>query len=299
MIDYFRQIGKLNKLKDLWFGLFFLKAGLSLLLVIPFYLVNNAVLSSSLFSKTLIDSWDVSVLLEMFFGRGELIPQYLIFVFVGAIIYVAIMQFINGGLYHLFVSGRFEKPDWRQFFAECGSGFILHIKITVIMIFVYLLLLFAGMFFVNIIGMASGTLIGLPVVLMTGVKLLILALIILSASVFSDSARATAAAYPDKPFREILTIASIYFKPALKKLVILYIITYIPFFIFWLLTEWLALIVVGTIGGLIGIAIEIVLLQVCSFTRSGQKLWYLVCFGKEFRAKNQGRFLPEQVKLEL
>lgn len=299
MIDIFKQISKLNKLKDLWFGLFFLKAGISLLIVIPFYLVNNSVLSSSLFSKTLIDSWDISVISEMFFGRGELISQFLIFVFVGAVIYVALKQFINGGLYYLFVSGRFEKADWRQFFAECGLGFNVHLKITIMMIFVYILLLFAGMFFVNIIGMASGHLVGMPVIVMTGFKLLILGLIIVAASIFSDCARASAAAYPDKPFREILTIASNYFKPTLKKLMILYILTYIPFFIFWILTEWLSLIVVGSIGGLIGIAIELILLQVCSFTRSGQKLWYLICFGKEFRSKNQGRFLPEQVRLEL
>lgn len=299
MIDIFKNIGRLLKIKDIWFGLFFLKAGLSLLIVIPFYLMNNAVLSASLFSKTLIDSWDFSVLSEMFFGRGELISQYLIFVFIGAVIFVAIKQFINGGLYYLFVSGRFEKTDWREFFAECGFGFNIHIKITIMMIFVYILLLFAGMFFVNMIGMASGHLVGFPVIIMTGFKLLILALIILAASIFSDCARATAAAYPDKPFREILTIASSYFKPSLKKLLVLYITTYIPFFILWLLTEWLSLTAVSSIGGLIGIVIEIVLLQAGSFTRSGQKLWYLICFGKEFRSKNQGRFLPEQVTLEL
>ncbi len=299
MFETYKQINRLSSIKDLWFGMFFLKAGLSLLIVIPFYLVNNTVLSSSLFSKTLINSWDFSIISEMFFGRGELISQYLIFVFIGAVIYVAIKQFINGGLYYLFVSGQFEKTDWRKFFAECGLGFNIHIKITIMMIFVYVLLLFAGMFFVNIIGMASGHLVGLPVVIMTGFKLLILALIILAASIFSDCARAAAAVYPDKPFREILTIASNYFKPSLKKLLVLYIITYAPFFIFWLLTEWLSLMAVSTIGGLIGIAIEIVLLQASSFTRSGQKLWYLICFGKKFRSKNQGRFLPEQATLEL
>ncbi len=299
MVDTIRQMSRLLKIKDLWFGLFFLKAGLSLLFVIPFYLVNNGVLSSSLFSKSLVNSWDFSVLSEMFFGRGEILSQYLIFVFVGAVIYAAIIQFINGGLYYLFGSGQFEKIDWRTFYAECGLGFNFHIKITVMMIFVYILLLFAGMFFVNIIGMASGHLVGMPVIIMTGCKLIILGLIILAASIFSDCARAAAAAYQDKPFREILTIASGYFKPSLKKLLIIYLITYIPFFIIWLVAEWLSLTVVGSIGGLIGIMIEIVLLQTCSFARSGQKLWYLISFGKEFRSKNQGRFLPKQVTLEL
>ncbi|MCP4705739.1 MAG: hypothetical protein GY865_14160, partial [candidate division Zixibacteria bacterium] len=204
-----------------------------------------------------------------------------------------------GGLYYLFVSGQYDKINWREFFAECGLGFNINIQITIMMAFVYVLLLFAGMFFVNIIGMASGHLVGLPVVIMTGFKLMILGLIVLAASIFSDCAGAAAVVYPEKQFREILTTASGYFKPALKKLLILYIVTYIPFFIFWILTEWLALFVVGSVGGLIGIMLELVLFQICSFTRSGQKLWYLICFGKEFRSKNQGRFLPEQVTLGL
>ena len=134
MINRFKQMGRLLRIKDLWFGLYILKAGLALLMIIPFYLVNNAVLSSSLFSKSLLSNWDISVLIEMFIDRGELIPQYLIFVFVGAVIYVAVMQFVNGGLYYLFVSGQIEKPDWRQFFAECGMGFNINIKITIMMI---------------------------------------------------------------------------------------------------------------------------------------------------------------------
>jgi len=299
MLNTFKQIRNLLKIRDVWFGLFILKAAFSLLLVIPFYLVNNGVLSASLYSKTLIDSWDFSVLSEMFYGRGELIPQYFIFLFIGAVIYVAIKQFINGGLYYLLISREFEKVDWKAFFAECGLRFNIHIKITVMMIFVYVLLLFAGMFFVNIIGIASGHLVGMPVVIMTGFKLLILGLIILAASIFSDCARAAAAAYPEKSFRELLSIASLYFKPSLKKLLVIFIITYIPYFIFWILAEWLSLAVVGSIGGLIGIMIEIILLQLCSFMRSGQKLWYLLSFGNEFRQNNQGRFLPKQVKLEL
>jgi len=299
MIDIFKNIIRLKTVKDLWVGMYLIKAGLSLLIVIPFYLVNNAGLSSSLFSKPLIDSWDMSVIVEMFAGRGELVPQYFIFVFVGAIIFLAIKQFINGGLYYLFVSGKYDKIDWREFFAECGIQFNMNIKITLMMVFVYLLLLFAGMFFVNIIGMASGHLVGFPVIIMAGLKLLILGLIVLSASIFSDCARAAAVVYPEKEFREVLTVAAGYFRPALRHLLVLYMITYLPFLVIWILVEWVALIAVGSIGGLIGIFIELILLQLCSFSRSGQKLWYLICFGKEFRSKNQGRFLPEQVSLGL
>ena len=102
----FNQIRTLFKIRDLWIGLFILKAGFSLLLIIPFYLVNNSVLSSSHFSGSLINNWDFSVISEMFFGRGELVAAFILFIFIGLIIYIALMQFINGGLYYLFVSGR-------------------------------------------------------------------------------------------------------------------------------------------------------------------------------------------------
>ena len=167
------------------------------------------------------------------------------------------------------------------------------------MIIVYALLLFAGMFFVNMIGMAAGHMVGTPVLIMTLFKLLILVLIILAASIFSDSVRAAAVAYPDKPFRELLQSGSEYFKQSLKRLFIIYIITFIPFFLIWILAEWSALFAVGTVGGLIGIFIEIILFQLTSFIRNGQKLWYLCCLGKDFRGKHQGRFLPEQATLDL
>jgi hypothetical protein len=299
MREVFRQIPILLKIRELWLGLYFLKFGLSLLVVIPFYLVNNSVLSSSIFSQTLIESWDFSVLIEMFFGRGEVFSQYLIFVFIGLVIYVAIWQFLNGGVYYLFVSGRLEKINWRDFFAECGIGFNMHLKITMMMLVVYALLLFAGMFFVNIISMAGGHLVGKAVLIMDLFKLSILMLIMLAASIFSDAVRATASAFLDKPFRENMKIASEYFKSALRRLFKIYLITFVSFLIFWGAAGWLSMSVIDGVGGLIGISIEIILFQMISFVRNGQKLWYLTCFGKDYISKYQGRFLPEQISLNL
>ncbi len=299
MRDVFRQFPVLLKLRELWLGLYLLKFGLSLLIVIPFYLVNNSVLSSSVFSRPLIDSWDFSVLTEMFFGRGEVFAQYLIFIFVGLVIYIAIWQFLNGGIYYLLVSGRFEKIDWRDFFAECGSGFNTHLKITMMMFVIYALLLFAGMFFVNIISVAGGHLVGKPVLVMFMFKLSILMLIMLAASIFSDAFRATVSAYPEKSLRESIRIASEYFKQALKRLLGVYMITFIPLLIFWLMAGLLSFSAISTIGGLVGISIEIIIFQFISILRTGQKLWYLTCFGKDYRSGNQGRFLPEQVSLNL
>jgi hypothetical protein len=299
MKGIFKEIGKLKTIRRLWFGLYFFKFATALLFVIPIYLTTNSVLSSSRFSKTLASHWDISVILEMFFGRGELLPVYLALFFIAGVIYVALMQFVNGGLYYTIVSGRLENIDWKEFFAECGIGFNNHIKITILMLFVYVLLFIAGTFFVNILDMTGDDMIGFTVLVLMSFKGIILLLIILVASVFSDTARATATAYPDKNFREILKIASDFFRPAFFKIMLIFLATFISFVIVWGLFQWLAFAVLGAIGGLIGIVIELLLFQLISFTRTGQKLWYLLLFGKAYREKNQGRFLPEQVKLNL
>jgi hypothetical protein len=299
MIEIFKNTGKLKSVKNLWLGLYLLKATLALLFVVPFFLSINAGLSSSEFSRTLVSSWDISVMIEMFFGRGEIIPLYLLFISMAVIVYALIMQYVNGGLYYLFVSGRIKEINWHEFFAECGLRFNIHIKITVFMAIVYFLLFMAAMFVVNIIGVAGGHLIGTPALILMIFKMIIIFLVLLAASIFSDSVRASAAAYPEKQFGELLKIASSYFRPAMGKLVRIYIITYLPFLAIWALTEWLSLQSVGLIGGFLGIFIEFILFQLASSVRTGQKLWYLICFGGDFHEKHEGRFLPQQAKLAL
>ena len=58
MLEVFRQIARLIKLKNVWLGLFILKAGIAIFLALAFYLANNSYLSTSLYSKGLIRAWD-------------------------------------------------------------------------------------------------------------------------------------------------------------------------------------------------------------------------------------------------
>ena len=138
---------------------------------------------------------------------------------------------------------------------------------------------------------------GTPALIFGLIKLLIMLLILAAASVFSDSARAASAAFPEKGLRSLLKTASDFFKPRLFMLMKIYIITYFPFFLIWLLVEWLALGVTEGIGGLAGIGIEFFLFQAAAVSRTGQKLWYLLCLGSEFHSQYPGRFIPEQTEL--
>ncbi len=283
----------------LWLGIYLVKAILALIVVIPVYLSANAVLSPSVFSKSLMSSWDVSVLVELLFQKGDAIGLFAGYILTATILYLIVMQFINGGLYYVVVSGKKISESKKDVWNECGSRFFGHIKITLLMLIVYMMLLFSGLFIVNVFAAFGQNLIGPPALIFLFGKLVIVFLILLAASIFSDSARAALAADPDKTFKEILKIAADFFRPRFTKIIRVYIVTYLPFIIIWLFVEYVALMVIGGIGGLVGIFLEFVLFQIASGARTAQKLWYLFYLGADFRANHSGRFIPQQVELKL
>jgi len=289
-MNILHQLRNLIKIKSLWLYLYLLKAVISFLLILPFYMTFNSYLAPSLYAKTLTNSWDMSVIVELLGHSGEFIPGFIMTIIIGAIIFITIIQFINGGLYYVIVSGKYSEINWREFFAECGVNFGTHIKITLLMSVIYLVLIPAGLFFTNIIGMAGGHLIGKAALFLSLFRLVIMFLILLAVSVFSDVMRAATTA-------DVLKIASDYFRPRMFKLTGLFIVTWLPFFLVWLVVESLALVVIGLSLGIIGITIEFILFQISAVTRTGQKLWYLIILGHNFRMLNPGRFIPEQVEL--
>jgi len=294
-----KQLRYLFKIRKLWLYLYLLKAILSFLITLPFYMTFNSDLAQSLFSKTIARSWDMSVILELLSHSENFIPTYIMVLFIGGIIFLALMQFLNGGLYYVIVSGKSDKINWGEFYAECGKNFGTHLKITLLMALVYLILIPAGMFLVNAISMIGGRLLGTAALIMSMIQLLILTLILLAASTFSDIARATSTAFPNKAFGEMLKIAADYFRPRMFRLVKYFIITWIPFFIIWMAVESLSLGVIGLSLGLFGIVGEFLLFQISAVARTGQKLWYLLIIGNDYRKINPGRFQPEQVELNL
>ena len=295
-------LGAFKKLLDaraLWIFIFLLKALFALAFILPFYLLTDSLLSSSVYSRRILADWDISVLIELFSGRMELIPTFLLFGFIAGLVFLIIMQFLNGGIYYLAISGKIKSIRWSEFFAECVSNFKAHMMVTGMMMIIYLVIAIAGLFFVNIIGLAGGKLVGNAAMTMAAAKAMLLLLIFLTTSIFSDSARAAITTKPGQSFRENLKNAADFFRPNMIRLIRCYLITYTSFLCVWLITEWLGLRSVEMLGSIVGILLEFILFQICSFVRSGQKLWYLFIFGVRFRAVNPGRFLPEQAELDL
>jgi len=299
MTEILTQFNKLLQIRKLWLYLYLFKATLAFLMILPFYMTYNSIMASSLYSKTLSGNWDLSVITELIAHTDSSIPSLLMVLLIGGIIYVIGMQFINGGLYYLIISRDFERIDWRMFFAECGMNFGTHVKITFIMMIVYSLLIPASMFLVNLIGVAGESIIGWTAAIFTLFKISLILLILTVASIYSDSVRAASASYPNKTFREIIKVGSEFYKPRLWKLLGIFIITYIPFLIIWLIAEWSALKSVSVLPASIGIFAEFMIFQVVSAARTGQKLWYLAVFGLKFKSDYPGRFVPKQAELNL
>jgi hypothetical protein len=297
MQQVFVQTRSLIEIRRLWLYLYLFKATLSALLALPFFVTCDLALSQSLLSNSLLGSWDVSVLTELYSQKSAALSSLIMITVAGAIIYVTMMQFLNGGIYYILVSRKFSEAGWKGFFFECGARFRMHVKITILMMIVYSLLIPAGMFFVGLIAFAGGHLVGPPALVFNLFKLAVLLLILLAASIFSDSVRAASAAFPDKSFRETLKIGSDYFRPRLFRLLRVFIVTYVAFLLIWLVVEWLALESVNALTGTVGLLLEFILFQTAALARTGQKLWYLLFLGRDFHSASPGRFVPEQVEL--
>ncbi len=299
MREVLRHFRKLLKYKLLWSYLFLLKLLISFLLIVPIFLESNSRLAPSLHSSPLITEWNIGVLVELFVNQSELPIVYLLYILVGAFIFVGIMQFLNGGLYYLMVSGEVGTNKWREFFAECGANFIVHLKITLFMTVIYIILLPASLFFVNMIGVAGQSLMGAAAIIFMLFKAGIIFAVLLAASIFSDSIRAASTVHPGMPLTELIKLGANYYRPNMIKMVGIFLLTYMPFLIIWGLVESLSLGAVSIFGGMVGIILELSLFQISALARTGQKLWYLILFGRHFKETNPGRFLPEQVQLNL
>ncbi len=299
MRDVFRQSGRLWEMRFLWIYLYLFKLVIAAIFVFPFFVTANVSLSGSEFTKTLLKCWDISVIVEFIAHRGNTVLPLMAIFLTGGLLYVIFMQFINGGLYYAVTSGQYSKITRRVFFEECGANFGTHLRITVMMLLVYIILIPAGMFFVGIIGTLGDHLSGTPMLVFNIVKMLILLAILAVASTFSDSLRTTAAAFPDKSFREILGQAANYFRPRLLKLFMMFVVTYIPFVIIWIASEYTAFEIAALLTGIIGLFLEFVLFQITSVARTGQKLWYLLTLGHSYRGVSPGRFIAKQAELKL
>jgi hypothetical protein len=256
----------------LWWWLYLAKLLLALVITLPLLAVTDAVLSTSAFGGALLRSWSVDVLAELILTQERLLPVFVLVLFSYSALVFLFKQFINGGIYTSLLAKR--PLGRRQFFAESAAGLRGNLKISLIMAVIYLLLAVvsqtvAEMFPADLFGnFGWGTFLNLFV------HWAFLYLFLIAGSVFSDLLRLHLAAQPESRLLKRLKTMLVFYRSRFVKLNGVYYLYFVPLVIIWLLIEKLALAITGGLGTMVGVILELALLQFCSWLRTGQSLLF-------------------------
>ncbi|RME18996.1 MAG: hypothetical protein D6800_14890, partial [Candidatus Zixiibacteriota bacterium] len=124
----------------LWPLLYTLRLVLALLFTLPVLMLTSQQLDSSQFARPLLQYWSLDVIGELIGTREDLLPQAMAMLLSFAVIAFLVKQFLNGGVYDTYLSGRPFSVS--RFFGEGGSRFTANLQVSLVMLPVYAVLLF-------------------------------------------------------------------------------------------------------------------------------------------------------------
>lgn len=298
MVQLLRQgLESLKANRRLWLYLFLTKLGLALVISVPALMAAQSALDNTLYSTPLLKEWSIKVL-------GELIAQRP-FVFGGAFVVtlafgllaLILRQFLNGGIYRAFSQS--NRISRREFFAESGERFGTHIKITGTMAIFYLLSGGIGMWLGSMAGGIVENVAPNATPLNMIVPLGVTGLTLVPAVAFSDSMRAVSVQSGSASTRGLLVDAFAFYRRRWVQLVVAYIVLFLAFAVIWVAIEKLTLGVTGNIASKIGIVIEMLLFQACSFVRTGQSLWFTASVVRGYQDSRTKASEPKTVEVSV
>ncbi len=243
---------------------------LAAIVVLPLLIISSNQLEQSKFATILMSEWSMNVVSELIMARQNVFSILLISILIMTVVAIAFRQFVAGGIYSGFANKLiFSAP---QFFSDSAKHFAENIRITMLMGVIYAVLfiiaLIAGIFVPDGPFRQFGQW-SLASEMIRGA---LMYFFLIPGSIFSDIMRYRAVADPETStgvrFRQSLDI----FKANFVKLLSVYYVWFLPFILFWLLIEWLALSVTQSSGSTFGVVIEFMLFQSCSFGRTVQSL---------------------------
>lgn len=261
----------------LWGWMYLGKLILALAFTLPILAVVNATLDNSTYASVLLKSWSLDVITELMHHHRDVIPAFVSVLIFYAVIVFLFKQFLNGGIYHTFLSP--SKVNLRKFFAQSAALFRGNLKVSLLMFLIYLFLAFVSQ---ALAGFMPPDLAGHFGVAAAGglvVRGVILYLFLISGSIFSDVLRFRLAAHPDQKFSQHLKAGVDFYLRAFVKLNGLYYVYFIPMVVLWLMIEKAALTVTGGLANIFGVFLELILFQLCSFARTGQSLLFTATLG--------------------
>lgn len=257
---------------QLWPFLYLTKLGLALVVSIPALVAAQSALDNTLYSAPLLKEWSLKVIGELIAQRPFVFGSAFIVLAVFSLFVLLIRQFLNGGIYMAY--SRSRRITRTEFFAAAGEHFGNHLRITGIMVIVYLLAGGVGIWLGSAVGSVIGTIWPQADLLSLAVSLGVLGLVLTPAVAFSDSMRAVSVRSGAESTKTLLAGTFAFYRLHWVKMLALYVVLFGAFAIVWAIIEKAALVVTGGLENKIGIVIELLLFQLCSFLRTGQSLLF-------------------------
>ncbi|MCB2201850.1 hypothetical protein KQH51_03545 [bacterium] len=282
---------------SLWPTLYALKLALALLFTIPVWLTVGYELEHSVGGALLAERWSLDVLTELAASRTGSAVAFMLVLVGWAFAAFLVRQFLNGGIYGRLLG--LEKARGRAFFAACGECFTGHLMVSFVMLPAYLILFFMGQALSTLIPADLFGRFGLDYLTGRGLRLVLVVAFVLIGVVISEALRLRVSVVPREPLRQLIAGALDFLRANGVRMYGWYVLYFVPFVILWALVEKLALVSVAAVPGLIGIVIEALLFQACSFVRTGQSLLFTATTAPMFRQANPALFKPVQMEMPL
>jgi hypothetical protein len=276
------------KYRAVWAGLYLARLTLTLTITLPFFVMVDADLAGSVFARPLLKAWSADVIVELLSTRDNLLSSFLVVLFAYSFLVFLFKQFLNGGIYYCYLSGR--NVGLHDFFAESGRRFGNHLRISILLGVVYLpLAVIASVAMVlvpaDLFGhFSDGFARGLSFRFILGGLIVILGVIL------SDLLRLRLTAFPEERLTATLSSAFGFYRRHFVKLYGIYLVYFVPYVIAWVILAKLAGAVTESSGGLLGVIVEVALFQLCILLQSGQSLLFTASVAPVFGSAQPGRF---------
>ena len=272
----------------LWPGLYAGRLGLALLFTLPFFIIVDSGLSRSAFAEVLMQRWSVDVLAEYFATHENVFVNLLVFLIFLGLASFLVRQFIAGGIYHAYMSG--SRTTLALFWSESGCRFKGHIKISALMIPVYAVLVIVGMIFSSLVPDDTfGPF--LEDSLKTNLLQVVIVFVLITPGLLiSELLRLRLAASPEEKLSDAFRAVLNFLWRNIVRLYGSYLAYFVPFVVIWLVVEKSALMITGNLGNSLGVAVELILFQICALAQVAQSLLFVATVGPILRSEHPGRF---------
>jgi hypothetical protein len=254
-------------------GLYLGKLVLAAVATIPMQLIIYSRVDFSILARTLLKEWNLGLIAELVAATPNAATALILVVFMIGGLAFLVRQFLNGGIYAALSGDR--APDAAGFFANCGRMFLAHLRISAAMAPVYLGLLIVSLFVVSVMPSRMFGWWGNGWLYVVIARFGVTGAILMVGSVGSDIIRLQATRYPNETLGFWIKRALNYLRYRVVQTIGAYLVYAIPMLAIWLLVERLALTATGGLQNTLGVAIELMLFQICSLIGVGQSLLFV------------------------